>query len=553
MDRALRIPLQTAGTVTAGRLLEKQAGTRGDSPALAFHQRNESYKYSEFDHIARQVAKGLLALGIARGEHIALWAPNLPEWLFVLFGCAKAGAPLVAVNTNYRAYELEYVLKQSDATTLFLAGGAGQPGGYPAAVYDICPELKTARPGQLKAGRLPELRKVVFLGEEKHPGMFSWTEFLNRGADIGEQELAIREESLEPGDAFTIQYTSGTTGVPKGAMLTHTAYVINAFATTGRQGLTPEDTVCIPLPFFHAYGCIAVMAAVAAGAAIAAVEQFRARDMLRIMETCRATAVSGTPTMFVAALEELSKRPYDLSCLRGGNVSGAPSPPELVKAVAEKMGAREFGVLYGSTEAIISIMNHPDASLEHRAGTIGRAMPDVELKIIDPRTGQEVPAGVQGELCVKSPSTMKGYYKMPEATAKAIDARGWLHSGDLACADANGFYRITGRLKDVIIRGGENIYPAEIEEFLFTHPKIKDSQVVGIPCSYYGEDTVAFVRLKQGQTATPLEIKRYCRERIALIKVPTYFIFVDQYPQTASGKVQKFKLREMAVEMLAGE
>ncbi len=551
MDKCLPKPLQTAGTVTAGKLLEEQAGIRGDSPSLIFQQRNKSYTYSEFNHIARQVAKGLLASGIARGEHVALWAPNLPEWLFVLFGCAKAGAPLVAVNTNYRAYELEYVLKQSDATTLFLADGAGQPGEYLAAIYEICPELKTARPGQLKAGRLPELRNVIFLGEEKHPGMFSWTEFLNRGADICNQELAERENALEPGDVFTLLYTSGTTGVPKGAMLTHANFVINAFATAGRQGLTPEDSVCIPLPFFHAYGCVAVMAAVAAGSVIAAVEQFRARDMLRIMESNRATAVCGTPTMFVAALEELSKRPYDLSCLRGGNVSGAPSPPELVKAVVEKMGAREFGVLYGSTEAIISIMNHPDAALEHRAGTIGRAMPDVELKIIDPRTGQEVPAGVQGELCVKSPAMMKGYYKMPESTAKTIVAGGWMQSGDLACADENGFYRITGRINDVIIRGGENIYPAEIEEFLFTHPKVKDSQVVGIPCSYYGEDTVAFVRLKPGETATPLELKRYCRKRIALNKVPTYFIFVDQYPQTASGKAQKFKLREMAVQMLA--
>jgi fatty-acyl-CoA synthase len=397
MDKNLPKPLQTAGTVTAGKLLEEQAVTRGDSTALIFHQRNKSCTYSEFDHIARQVAEGLLASGITRGEHVAIWAPNLPEWLFVLFGCAKAGTTLVAVNTNYRAYELEYVFKQSDTTTLFLADGAGQPGEYLAAIYEICPELKTARPGQLKAGRLPELRNVIFLGEEKHPGMFSWNEFLNRGADVGAQALAEREKALGPGDVFTIMYTSGTTGVPKGAMLTHANFVINAFAAAGRQGLAPEDTVCIPLPFFHAYGCVAVLAAVAAGSVIAAVEQFRARDMLRIMESSRATAICGTPTMFVAALEELSKRPYDLSCLRGGNVSGAPSPPELVKAVVEKMGAREFGVLYGSTEAIISIMNHPDAALEHRAGTIGRAMPDVELKIIDPRTGQEVPAKMREE------------------------------------------------------------------------------------------------------------------------------------------------------------
>ncbi len=551
MDKCLPKPLQTAGTVTAGKLLEEQAGIWGDSPALIFHQRKKSYTYSEFNHIARQVGKGLLASGITRGEHVALWATNLPEWLFVLFGCAKAGAPLVAVNTNYRAYELEYVLKQSDATTLFLADGAGQPGEYLAAIYEICPELKTARPGQLKAGRLPELRNVIFLGEEKHPGMFSWTEFLNRGADIGANDLAERENTLAPGDVFTILYTSGTTGVPKGAMLTHANFVINAFAIATRQGLTPQETVCIPMPFFHVASCSIIMAAVAAGSVIAAIKRFRAQDMLQVIETCRATAVYGIPTMYVAALEELSTRPYDLSSLRGGIIGGAPCPPELIKAVVEKMGARELCMAYGLTEAIVSILNPHTAALEQLSSPTGQAMPDVELKIIDPRTGQEVPAGVQGELCVKSPAMMKGYYKMPESTAKTIVAGGWMQSGDLACADENGFYRITGRINDVIIRGGENIYPAEIEEFLFTHPKVKDSQVVGIPCSYYGEDTVAFVRLKPGETATPLELKRYCRERIALNKVPTYYIFVDQYPLTASGKAQKFKLREMAVQMLA--
>ncbi|MBP2663731.1 MAG: acyl-CoA synthetase (AMP-forming)/AMP-acid ligase, partial [Firmicutes bacterium] len=325
----------------------------------------------------------------------------------------------------------------------------------------------------------------------------------------------------------------------------------NAFETAKYQGLTPQDISCIPLPFFHAYGCIAVMAAVAAGAAIAVIEQFNAQELVKTLEGCQATAVCGTPTMFVAALEELSHHCYDLSSLRGGNMAGAFCPPQLVQAVVDKLGAREFGILYGSTEAIISIMNRWDDSLEHRINTLGQALPEVELKIVDPQTGETVAAGTAGELCIKSPSRMKGYYKMPEATAQAIDSAGWLHSGDLACIDTEGYCRITGRIKDMIIRGGENVYPAEIEEFLTTHPKIKDAQVVGIPCEYYGEEVVAFVRLQAGQSATPLEIKRYCRERIAIHKVPAQFLFVEQYPQTASGKVQKFKLRELAIQLLS--
>ncbi len=545
------VELKSTSAVTVGSLLQEKADSQGDSTALVYHQRNKSYTYRDFNCISRQVAKGLLALGTARGEHVAVLAPNLPEWLFVLFGCAKAGAPLVTVNTNYRTFELEYTLKQSDAAMLFLADGAGQQGEYLEAIYEICPELKTAQPGELKAVRLPELRNVIFLGEEKQPGMFSWEEFLTKGEDVNDGELDTREQALKPDDVFTIQYTSGTTGVPKGAMLTHGAYINNSAAIAQRQRLSPQDTVCIPLPFFHAYGYLTIISAITAGSVIAAVERFRAQDMLLVMENCRATAVSGTPTMFVAALEEMSVRPYDLSALRSGNMAGAPCPPELVKAVVEKMGVGEFGVLYGSTECLITIMNTPDAAIEHRTGTMGRAMPGIELKIVDPRTGQETPAGIQGELCIKGPTMMKGYYKMPEATAKTIDAGGWFHSGDLVSAGEDGFYRITGRIKDMIIRGGENIYPAEIEEFLFTHPKVKDSQVVGIPCPYYGEDTVAFVRLKPGQTATPIELKRYCRERIALNKVPAHFFFIEQYPQTASGKVQKFKLREMAIQMVA--
>lgn len=535
---------------TVSGLLAAQATVHGDKPALIYPGQKD-YSFSDLRHSAGQVAGGLLALGTERGEHAAIWAPNLPEWLSIEFGCAAAGVPLVMVNTNYRAYELEYVLKQADVVTLFLADGAGRRGEYLEAIYELCPELRTAAPGELSAARLPQLRNVVCLSEDRQPGMFTWQEFLARAADVTQDQITAREATVASSDIFTIQYTSGTTGVPKGAMLTHANYIFNAVAVARRQGLTPQDTVCMPLPFFHAYGCLVIMAAIAAGAATAAMERFRARDMLQIIDSCSATTVCGTPTMFVAALEELSKHSYDLSSLKGGNIAGAFCPPELGKAIVEKMGAREFGIMYGSTEALGCIMNLPSDSLDRRIRTLGRAMPDTEIKIIDPQTGHELPAGVPGELCIRSQSVMRGYYRMPEETAKTIDADGWLRSGDLACVDAEGYYCITGRIKDMIIRGGENIYAAEIEEFLFTHPKVADAQVVGIPCAYYGEDVVAFVRLKAGCTANSLEFKRFCRERIALIKVPSHFFFVEQYPQTASGKVQKFKLRDMAVALLA--
>ncbi|MBP2627538.1 MAG: acyl-CoA synthetase (AMP-forming)/AMP-acid ligase [Firmicutes bacterium] len=545
--------IQETDRLTVGSLLAKKVHIAPNSRALLYCKQQVEYTYGELNNISCSVAQGLLALDVVHGSPAAIWATNLPEWLLIQFGCAKVGVPLVAINSNYRAYELEYVLKQSITTTLFIADGASQPGEYLTAIYEICPELKTARPGCLQSERLPALRNVVFLGQEQHPGMFTWQEFLEKSKNTSDKELAVRENAVTGEDIFVIQYTSGTTGTPKGAMFTQRSYIINALATAECQGLTSQDISCIPLPFFHAYGCIAVMAAVAVGASIAAIERFNAQELLRTIQSCQATAVCGTPTMFVATLEEMKNHTYNLSSLRGGNMAGAPCSSQLVKTVVEKMGAREFGILYGSTEAIISIMNRWDDSLEHRITTLGQAMPEVELKIINPQTGMTVATGIDGELCIKSPSQMKGYYNMPETTGQALDGEGWLHSGDLACATAEGYYHITGRIKDLIIRGGENVYPAEIEEFLYTHPKIKDAQVVGIPCEYYGEEVVAFIRLQVDQTATPLEIKRYCRERIAIHKVPAQFLFVDQYPQTASGKVQKFRLKEMAMQMLKGK
>jgi fatty-acyl-CoA synthase len=541
---------QSQGKITVGAMLAEQAKAHAGKPALVFHHSQRSITFGELNAGAREVAAGLLALGAARGEQAALWAPNLPGYFGVVFGCGLAGVPLVLVNTNYRAFELEQVLRQADVATLFIADGAAREGEYLEAIREICPELAGAAPGELAAARLPSLRRVVFLGEESQPGMFSWPEFLALAAGVAAEKVAAREAAVQPDDVFLLQHTSGTTGVPKGALLPHASYIRNACAVVECQELTPADCLCVPLPFFHAYGSVMIISALAAGASVAPVEKFRARAMLEVIESCRATDMCGTPTMYIAALEEMASRPYDLSSLQGGTISGAYCPPELVKAVVEKMGARDFAVIYGMTEALCT-MGRPSDPLAKRCGTVGRVMPDRELKIVDPHTGETVPTGTAGELCVRGASVIRGYYRMPEATAAVIDSEGWLHSGDLAQVDAEGYYSITGRLKDMIIRGGENIYPAEIEQFLFTHPKVADAQVVGIPCDYYGEDVVAFVRLKPGCTATSLELKRFCRERIALIKVPAKFFFVEQYPLTASGKVQKFKLRETAARLMA--
>jgi fatty-acyl-CoA synthase len=509
-----------------------------DKTAVLFSQRNRSYTYGELDRAAVQVARSLMAIGVERGEHVAIWAPNVPEYLCVEYGCARVGSPVVMINTYYRASELEYALHQSDTTMLFMSDGAGRPGEYLEALAEV-------------RARLPKLRNVVLFGEAHQAGILTWQEFLDRAPETQESVLVDREKQVEPGDVFSIQYTSGTTGVPKGVMHLHSTYILNADAYADRQGLSSDDVVCIPLPFFHVYGNVVSLSALMVGGMVAVVERFRAPDLLQVLETCRATAISGTPTMFVAALEEMTRRTYDLSSLRGGNMGGSFCSPELVRAVVEKMGVRGFGILYGSTEGLCCLINAPTASVENRTGSVGTIVPGYDVKIVDPKTGEAVAANVQGELYIRGPAVMAQYYKMEEATSRTLDAEGWLHSGDLASVDENGSYHITGRIKDMIIRGGENIYPAEIEALLLKHPKVIDAQVVGIPCDYYGEEVVGFLRLRQGESVSVLEMKRYCREQISINKVPAMFFFVDQYPLTASGKVQKFELRELATRKMA--
>ena len=542
----MQLPQFEVGRTTIGQLVDAVAEQLGDRPALIYHKMGIRHDYRQFRDVCNRTAKGLMALGIEKGENIAIWANNVPEWLYTQFGTGKMGAVLVTVNTNYRSFELQYLMKQSEATTLLLIGGIREADDYLGILYDVCPELKTAVPGQLDCERLPNLKNVIYLGDEKHPGMFTWNEVMAMGDRISDEALKKRQDSLDPGDVINMQYTSGTTGFPKGVMLTHTNLIGNAKSIGACMNLSPVDNLCIPVPFFHCFGCVlGTLTCVVSGAAMSPVVAFKPDEVLETVQENRCTALHGVPTMFIAELEEMATKTYDTSFLRTGIMAGSPCPIEVMKKVVSDMGASEMTIAYGQTEASpVITQTRPDDSLERRVSTVGRALPNVEVKIVDPQTGQGVPAGVQGELCTRGYHVMKGYYNNPAATAEVIDGDGWLHTGDLAVMDESGYCKITGRIKDMIIRGGENIYPREIEEFLYTHPKIRDVQVVGVPSRKYGEEVAAFVQLKPDQIASEEELRQFCVARIAFHKVPAFFVFVDGYPTTASGKIQKYKLRD---------
>ncbi|MGC5328386.1 AMP-binding protein [Brevibacillus sp. SYSU BS000544] len=541
-------------SITIGDLLDETAALYPTKDAVVYQERNVRYTYQDFQRLCNQVAKGIMSLGIQAGENIAIWATNVPEWVTTQFASSKMGGVLVTVNTSYRSHELEYLLRQSESTTLLVIDSY-RDANYLSMVREICPELDESEPGQLQSARLPHLRNVIFLGEEKQAGMFSWQDLLERSASVTDDELYLRQSSLHPDDVINMQYTSGTTGFPKGVMLSHNNIVNNAIQVASCMNLGPEDRVCLPVPFFHCFGCVmGTLACVATGAAMVPLITFDPGRVLSIVSEERCTALYGVPTMFIAELNNPSFDSYDFSTLRTGIMAGSPCPIEVMKNVVEKMGIRDITIAYGQTESSpVITQTRPDDSIERRVGTVGRALGGVEVKIVDPITGEEQPTGVQGELCTRGYHVMKGYYNMPEQTFKAIDHDGWLHTGDLATMDDEGYFRITGRLKDMIIRGGENIYPREIEEFLYTHPNVLDVQVVGVPDEKYGEQVLACIKVKEGSALTQEEIKEYCEGKIARFKIPHYIQFVTEYPMTASGKIQKYKLRDQAIQALGLE
>jgi fatty-acyl-CoA synthase len=548
----MHLPNFEVEKTTIAQLVDLVADQFGESRALVYPTLGIDYDYRRFRDECNRVAKGFMALGIAKGENIAIWANNVPEWVLAQFGTGKMGAVLVTVNTNYRSFELEYLLKQSDATTLIMIGGVREADEYIRTIYEVCPELRKARPGRLESAKLPMLKNVVFIGDQTPAGMYNWREIMALAERVSAAELAARQASMHPDDTINMQYTSGTTGFPKGVMLTHTNLIGNAHSLAACMQLSSKDTLCIPVPFFHCFGCVlGTLTCVVSAAGMAPVVAFKPDAVLSTIEATGATAVHGVPTMFIAELEEMQKKTYRTKSLRTGIMAGAPCPIEVMKQVVTTMGAGEMCITYGQTEASPGItMTRTSDPIELRVSTVGRALPHVAVKIVEPETGITLPPGRQGELCTRGYHVMKGYYKNPEATAKAIDDEGWLHTGDLAVMDANGYCKITGRLKDMIIRGGENIYPREIEEFLYTHPRIKDVQVVGVPSRKYGEEVVAYVQVKNGEKVTAEELQNYCRDKIAFHKIPAFVFLVSDYPTTASGKIQKYKLRDQATRQL---
>ncbi|MDW6053709.1 AMP-binding protein [Bacillus paralicheniformis] len=535
--------------LTIGKLLEKTAANAPDHEAVVYPDRRLRYTYRQFDQLCRKVAKGLMALGIEKGEHVAIWASNTPEWLTAQFASAKTGAVLVTVNTNYQLSELEYVLKQSDATTLILMESY-RGTSYIDILYKLIPELKESEPGKLASERLPFLKNIILMGDKRHPGMYLWDDILKLSGSVSEKALDHRMERLKEHDVINMQYTSGTTGFPKGVMLTHSNLANNAANIAECMNLSKKDRMCIPVPFFHCFGCVlGTLACVTAGATMVPVQEFNPKEVLSAVETEKCTALHGVPTMFIAELNDQDFASYDLSSLRTGIMAGSNCPIEVMKKVINNMGMSEITIAYGQTEASpVITQTRVNDSLKRRVETVGRALPNVEVKITEPGTNQEVARGVQGELCTRGYHVMKGYYKNSEDTAAVIDEDGFLHTGDLAVMDEEGYCRITGRLKDMIIRGGENIYPREIEEFLYKHPNILDVQIVGVPDETFGEEVSAWIKLKSGASMTADELKEYCKDKIARYKIPRYIAFVEEFPMTASGKVQKFKLREQALE-----
>jgi fatty-acyl-CoA synthase len=537
--------------LTVGGLLDLVAERRPDDEALVYPDRKLRYTYREFKEVVERCARALMALGLKKGDHVSVWGQNVPEWVILQFATGKAGAVLVTVNPAYRANELKYVLDQSDSAALFLTEGV-KGADFIEILGQAIPELVDATDRELSVDELPYLKRVVLMGAEtsKDLPIMSFEEFMERGEEVSPEELRERQGSLVADEVINMQYTSGTTGFPKGVQLTHANIVKNAFYIGECMKLGPEDRVCIPVPFFHCFGCVlGTLNTVTHEGTMVPVETFDAEQVLKAVHKERCTAVLGVPTMFIAELEHPDFEEYDTSALRTGIMAGSPCPMEVMKKVVDVMGASEITIAYGQTESSpVITQTRTDDPLELKVSTVGRALPEVEVRIVNVETGEDCAPGEQGELWTRGYLVMKGYYKMENRTAEVIDEDGWLHTGDLAVMDENGYVKITGRAKDMIIRGGENVYPREIEEFLYTHPAVSDVQVYGVPDEKYGEQVAAAIKKAPDSDLTEEDVREFCRENIARYKVPCYVDFVEDYPMTASGKIQKYKLREAAVE-----
>ncbi len=537
-------------TATLGQLLDNAVARHPDNDAVVYTDRDFRLTYREFGDLVERLAKGLMALGVEKDEKVAVWATNVPYWVALQFATAKIGAILLTVNTNYRSAELDYLLRQSETENIFIIDGFRDT-DYVQTLYELVPELKTQERGFLRSPSYPHLKRVGFLGPEKHRGMYAIPEILAMSTLVDEAAYRARQAVLDPHDVVNMQYTSGTTGFPKGVMLTHHNIGSNGYWIGENQNFTPQDRVCIPVPLFHCFGCVlGTLAAVTHAATMVFLETFDPVDVMASVEEERCTALYGVPTMFIAILQHKLFKKFDFRSLRTGIMAGSPCPIEVMRQVIDTMHMSEITICYGLTEASpVITQTRADDDIRRRVESVGRAMPGIEVRIVDPDSGEVLEPGRQGEVCCRGYNVMKGYYNMPEATAEAIDADGWLHSGDLGVMDAEGYLAITGRHKDMIIRGGENIYPREIEEFLYRLEGVADVQVAGVPSEKYGEEVGAFIILKEGCRHAPEDVRDFCRGKISRYKIPKYVAFVEDYPMTASGKIQKFKLREMSASL----
>ncbi len=538
--------------VTIGDMFDQTVEKYPDYPALIAREQSIRLTYRELQKQVNQCAKALLHLGFQKGERVGIWAPNRAEWCITQFATSKIGVILVNINPSYRLHELEYALKQSGCRGIVIAPSF-KTSNYTEMLLTLAPELHTAEPGKLKAAKLPELTTVIRLGSEKIAGMLSWDEVMAMGEAVSDEQLSEQQREQEFDDPINIQYTSGTTGFPKGATLSHHNILNNGYFMTHLQNFTHEDILCIPVPLYHCFGMVmGNLGCISHGATMVyPSEGFDPLAVLQTVQEEKCTALYGVPTMFIAELDHPDFSKFDLSSLRTGVMAGSPCPVEVMKRVITLMHMHEVEICYGMTETSpVSTQTRIDAPLEKRVSTVGVVHPHLEVKIVDVVTGKVVPLGTTGELCTRGYSVMLGYWNNPEETAEAIDTAHWMHTGDLATMDEEGYVNIVGRIKDMIIRGGENVYPREIEEFLYTHPKISDVQVIGVPDPKYGEEITAWIKLKPGEQLTEEEVKAFCKGKIAHYKIPRYVKFADVFPMTVTGKIQKFLMRQQSTEEL---
>ncbi|MBQ4290564.1 MAG: AMP-binding protein [Clostridia bacterium] len=536
---------------TFPQLLDLLAEEYPDQYAFRYPTLEYTRTYAEFRADVDRVAASFVALGVKPGYHVAIWATNIPQWFLTFWAATKIGAVLVTVNTAYKIHEIEYLLRQSDTHTLVMIESAKDT-DYQSIIRELCPELESHEAGKpLYAARLPFLRNVVTVGFSM-PGALTWREMLSFGESVSHEEVRRRASAVRPDDVCNMQYTSGTTGFPKGVMLTHNNVINNGKIIGDRMDLSTADRMMIQVPMFHCFGMVLSMTSMMTHAGtLCPIPYFSAKSSLSCITQEKITCFNGVPTMFISMFNHPDFATTDFSHIRTGIMAGANCPPELMRRAADEMNMKEILSVYGQTESSPGCtMGEVNESIELRTETVGSAFPGVSCKIIDPETGKDLPDGQNGEFVARGFNIMKGYYKMPEATSQTIDSDGWLHTGDICCRTPEGYYKVTGRIKDMIIRGGENIYPREIEEFYLTHPKIRDIQVIAVPDPKYGEEACAWVILHSGESVDAKELTDYGLAHMASHKVPRYFLFVSEFPLNAAGKVLKYKMKEQSIEML---